>query len=127
GPGQKGGEVYSKPTRRGAAPNPALGWEPAGRSGGLGLGPPLTPGDSRQAVLLARYKENYDQARHHEALRECTTAMVASTTGSCWSHRHQGRNLAGQSDRTSHSTHFHCHAWAVGRYLAGSFSSPPKV
>lgn len=37
--------------------------------------------DSKRALLLARYKENCDQARHHEALRERTTAMVASTTG----------------------------------------------
>jgi len=36
---------------------------------------------SRQAILLARYKENCEQARHHEALRERTTSMVASTTG----------------------------------------------
>ena len=40
---------------------------------------PFTP--SQQAILLARYKENSDQARHHEVLRERSTAMVASTTG----------------------------------------------
>src|SRR4051812_16126140 len=34
-----------------------------------------------QAVLLARYKENADQARHHETLRERSTAVVAQTTG----------------------------------------------
>ena len=34
-----------------------------------------------QPVLLARYKENCDQARHHETLRERTTAMVAQTSG----------------------------------------------
>lgn len=34
-----------------------------------------------QTVLLARYKENCDQARHHEELRERTTAMVAQTSG----------------------------------------------
>jgi hypothetical protein len=34
-----------------------------------------------QTVLLARYTENCEQARHHEALRERTTSMVASTTG----------------------------------------------
>lgn len=32
-------------------------------------------------VLLARYRENADQARHHELLRERSTAMVAATTG----------------------------------------------
>lgn len=32
-------------------------------------------------ILLARYKENSDQARHHELLRERSTAMVAATTG----------------------------------------------
>lgn len=36
---------------------------------------------SQQQVLLARYKENADQARHHETLRERSTAMVAATTG----------------------------------------------
>jgi hypothetical protein len=34
-----------------------------------------------EAALLARYKENCDQARHHETLRERTTAMVASIAG----------------------------------------------
>ena len=32
-------------------------------------------------VYLARYKENADQARHHEVLRERSTTMVAQTTG----------------------------------------------
>lgn len=36
---------------------------------------------SEQTFLLARYKENADQARHHETLRERSTAMVAQTTG----------------------------------------------
>ena len=40
-----------------------------------------TAADTPQAVLLARYKENCDQARHHEVLRERTTAMVAQTSG----------------------------------------------
>ena len=34
-----------------------------------------------QEILLARHKENCDQARHHENLRERTTAMVAQTSG----------------------------------------------
>lgn len=34
-----------------------------------------------QAVLLARYTENCEQARHHEQLRERTTSMVAQTSG----------------------------------------------
>ena len=38
-------------------------------------------GNPNQASLLARYAENCEQARHHEALRERTTSMVASTTG----------------------------------------------
>lgn len=32
-------------------------------------------------ILLARYKENADQARHHETLRERSTVMVAQATG----------------------------------------------
>lgn len=43
-----------------------------------------TPEDATptaQIVLLARYKENCDQARHHETLRERTTSMVAQTSG----------------------------------------------
>ena len=31
--------------------------------------------------LLTRYKENADQARNHEQLRERTTRMVAMTVG----------------------------------------------
>ncbi|HYC91307.1 MAG TPA: hypothetical protein VEO54_18950 [Thermoanaerobaculia bacterium] len=34
-----------------------------------------------EEILLTRYKENCDQARHHETLRERTTVMVATTTG----------------------------------------------
>ena len=41
----------------------------------------MTTSNPDQAVLLARYKENADQARHHETLRERTTAVVAQTTG----------------------------------------------
>ena len=36
---------------------------------------------SGQQILLARYKENSNRTRHHETLRERTTAMVAQTTG----------------------------------------------
>jgi hypothetical protein len=32
-------------------------------------------------ILLVRYKENAEQARHHEQLRERSTSMVAATTG----------------------------------------------
>jgi hypothetical protein len=42
---------------------------------------PIPASTPDQAVLLARYKENADQARQHETLRERTTAMVAQTTG----------------------------------------------
>src|SRR5262245_19001320 len=42
---------------------------------------PPTPAGTSQEILLARYKENCDQARHHESLRERTTAMVAQTSG----------------------------------------------
>src|SRR6188768_2498329 len=41
-------------------------------------GPPPNP---NRDILLARYKENADQARHHETLRERSTAMVAQTCG----------------------------------------------
>jgi len=37
--------------------------------------------DSDRAILLARYKENGDQARQHETLRERSTMTVAQTTG----------------------------------------------
>lgn len=35
----------------------------------------------KQTLILAIYKENCDQARHHEIQRERVTAIVASTTG----------------------------------------------
>jgi hypothetical protein len=41
----------------------------------------MSTSSSEQSIRLARYKENSDQARHHEALRERTTSMVAQTTG----------------------------------------------
>jgi hypothetical protein len=41
--------------------------------------PPLP--DWKKRLLLARYTENCEQARHHEAMRERTTSMVAQTTG----------------------------------------------
>lgn len=34
-----------------------------------------------EEILLARYKENCDQARQHENLRERTTATIAATIG----------------------------------------------
>jgi|GEM_PF-6979420 len=34
-----------------------------------------------EEILLAQYKENCDQARQHENLRERTTAMIAATVG----------------------------------------------
>jgi hypothetical protein len=34
-----------------------------------------------QDIILARYRENADQARHHETLRERSTNMVAQTSG----------------------------------------------
>lgn len=34
-----------------------------------------------EPALIARYKENADQARHHETLRERSTTMVLQTTG----------------------------------------------
>ncbi len=34
-----------------------------------------------QDIILTRYRENADQARHHETLRERSTAMVAQTYG----------------------------------------------
>jgi hypothetical protein len=45
-----------------------------------------TPAAPRQKglveeTLLARYKENCDQARQHESLRERTTATIATTIG----------------------------------------------
>jgi hypothetical protein len=41
------------------------------------------PGEANpdQAIRIARYNENCEQARHHETLRERTTSMVAQTTG----------------------------------------------
>jgi hypothetical protein len=35
----------------------------------------------QQTLILAVYKENCDQARHHEVQRERVTAIVATTTG----------------------------------------------
>lgn len=35
----------------------------------------------QQTLLLALYKENSDQARHHEVQRERVTAIVAQTSG----------------------------------------------
>ena len=42
---------------------------------------PTPPPSPNRDILLARYKENSDQARHHETLRERSTAMVAQTCG----------------------------------------------
>jgi len=42
---------------------------------------PIRPKGLDEEILLARYKENCDQARQHENLRERTTATVAATVG----------------------------------------------
>lgn len=34
-----------------------------------------------QNIIMGRYRENADQARHHETLRERSTSMVAQTSG----------------------------------------------
>jgi hypothetical protein len=48
----------------------------AAAGGGAGVGPP-----PQRDLLLIRYRENADQARHHEVLRERSTSMVAQTAG----------------------------------------------
>ena len=42
---------------------------------------PIRPKGLDEEILLVRYKENCDQARQHENLRERTTAMIAATVG----------------------------------------------
>lgn len=41
----------------------------------------VTAASKNRDILLARYRENADQARHHEVLRDRSTAMVAQTSG----------------------------------------------
>jgi hypothetical protein len=47
----------------------------------MSANPAVRPKGLDEEILLARYKENCDQARQHENLRERTTAMIAATVG----------------------------------------------
>jgi 4-amino-4-deoxy-L-arabinose transferase-like glycosyltransferase len=42
---------------------------------------PIMDAKDQQTLILAVYKENCDQARHHEVQRERVTTIVAQTTG----------------------------------------------